>query len=120
MLRSYTFRKEHIEGRTAVSFNLAASNPDAASVIFNQLFRNPQSQAGANFLFGGEEGLEYLVALFSRNAVAGVSNHDLYSAAIAIVPIGRSANVQYDFFPTLACVHRVGDQIQNDLANMPG
>src|SRR5205085_2357608 len=103
-----------------MSFHLAAPYPDAASVIFNQLFCDPQSQAGANILLGGEERLKYFVALFSRNAVASVSNHDLYSAAIAIVPIRSSPNVQYDFFAAFACVHRIGDQIQNDLTNMAG
>ena len=103
-----------------MSFHLAAPYPDAASIIFNQLSCNPQSQAGANILLGGEERLKYFVALFPWNAVARVSNHDLYSAAIAIVPVRSSANVQYDFFATLACVHRIGHQIQNDLPNMPG
>ncbi len=53
-------REEHAHDGAAVILAGAGSDLNGAGIFLDQLFRDPESQAGAADALGGEEGLEYV------------------------------------------------------------
>src|SRR5260370_25379186 len=89
----------------------ATSHANRATVLLDDLSREPQSQAGTDFFVCGEEGLKDLVQVFAVNPSAVV--RDGYTKAVAV--IGRA---DAKLTAGTHCIQRIADEVAQYLSQL--
>ena len=85
--------EEDGEGGAGAGGVLGAAQADGALVVADDLFGDPEAEAGSGGGFGGEEGFEEALLGFGRHAAAVVGDEDA-DAGVAGLPVAGAAGAQ--------------------------
>src|SRR5271156_1753591 len=106
-------REQDGEGRPVVVLSSTGFEPQGAVVFFDQPAADPQAEAGAEILLGGEKGFEEVAEIFLGDAGTLVGDADHYIALM-------SFHLDVNFSAGAAGVDGIGDKVGHDLANFTG
>ena len=110
-------KKEGEDGAVMV-FVLAAADGEGSAVALDDLVADPEAEAGAANLFGGEEGFKDLFSGFGRHAGAGVGDSDDEAFATGLPVCAFAAVDEETASGGLHGVDGVDDQIAQDLPDL--
>ena len=97
----------------------AGADADGAAVFVDELFADPEAEAGADGALGGEEGVEHLFGGGGGDAVAAVGDGDA-DAGLAGGGVEGGGGADDDAAVVVDGVECVGEEVGEDLAEFAG